>query len=100
MSSPTDPTDRPLLPRQGLLDRDWQKVLVFLLTLLAGVAVLWVAWQIISPISRTVVLFALAAVLAFALSSPVNMLASRIGNRIVAIVAFYLLVGIPVVVGL
>jgi predicted PurR-regulated permease PerM len=100
MSHP-EPTDRPPPPpRPGLLDRDWQKLLVFLLTLLAGVAVLWVVWQIISPISHTLVLFALAAVLAFALSSPVNMLARRIGNRIVAIVAVYLLVGIIVVGGL
>src|SRR5579872_7077853 len=62
------------LPRRGLLDRDWQKALIVLLTLLAGVAVLWVVWQIVSPILHTVVLFALAAVLAFALSGPVDML--------------------------
>jgi len=100
MMSPTDPEDRALVPRQGLLERDWQKVLVFLLTLLAAVAVLWVVWQIVSPILRTLVLFALAAVLAFALSSPVNILASRIGNRVLAIVAVYLLVGVVVVGGL
>jgi predicted PurR-regulated permease PerM len=100
MSSPADPTDRPPLPRQGLLDRDWQKPLVFLLTLLASVAVMWVVWQIVSPILHTLVLFALAAVLAFALSSPVNMLASRIGNRVLAIVTVYVLVGIVVVGGL
>src|SRR5712672_2872306 len=100
MLSPPDPTERPLLPRQGLLDRDWQRVLVFLLTLLAGVAVLWVVWQIVSPILHTLVLFALAAVLAFALSSPVNMVASRIGNRVIAIVAVYLLVGVVVVLTL
>jgi predicted PurR-regulated permease PerM len=99
MLSPSDPTERPLLPRQGLLDRDWQKILVFLLTLLAGVAVLWVLWQIVSPILRTLVLFALAAVLAFALSSPVNMLASRLGNRLLAIVAVYIFVGVVVVGG-
>jgi predicted PurR-regulated permease PerM len=96
----SEPTERPPAPRQGLLDRDWQKLLVFLLTLLAGVAVLWVVWQIVSPILRTLVLFALAAVLAFALSSPVNMLARRIGNRVLAIVAVYVLVGIVVVGGL
>src|ERR1700704_2412775 len=94
-AEPTLPT-----PSQGLLDRDWQKVLVFLLTLLAGAAVLWVIWQVVSPILRTVVWFALAAVLAFALSSPVNMLASRIGNRVLAIVVVYILFGIFVVGGL
>src|SRR5579859_1671097 len=98
---PSDPSDpQPATPPQRLLDRDWQKLLVFLLTLLAGVAVLWVLWQIISPILHTLVLFLLAAVLAFALSSPVNMLDRRIGNRIVAIVAVYLLFGMVVVGGI
>jgi predicted PurR-regulated permease PerM len=100
MLSPPDSPERPPVPHQRLLDRDWQKLLVFLLTLLAGVAVLWVVWQIISPISHTLVLFALAAVLAFALSSPVNMLARQIGNRVLAIVVVYLLVGIVVVGGM
>src|SRR5437868_10004350 len=62
------------LPRRGVFDRDWQKALVVQLTLIASVAVLWVAWQVVSPILHTVVLFALAAVLAFALSGPVDML--------------------------
>jgi predicted PurR-regulated permease PerM len=88
------------LPRRGLLDRDWQKALIILLTLLAGVALLWVLWQVLSPILHTLVLFGLAAVLAFALSGPVNVLAARIGNRLAAIVAVYLLVGIVVVGGL
>ncbi len=88
------------LPRRGLLDRDWQKALVVELTLLAGLAVLWVLWQVLSPILHTLILFALAAVLAFALAGPVNLLAARIGNRIVAIVGVYLLVGLVVVGGL
>ncbi len=98
----TAATDEPTiaLPRRGLLDHDWQKALVILLTLLATVAVLWVAWQIVSPILHTIVLFALAAVLAFALSGPVDMLTPRVGNRVVAILVTYLLVGIVVVGGL
>jgi len=68
--------------------------------LLASVAVLWVLWQVISPILHTLVLFALAAVLAFALSGPVDMLSQRLRNRLVAIIAVYLLVGIVVVGGL
>src|SRR5690349_2244996 len=88
------------LPRRGLLDRDWQKALIVLLTVLASVAVLWVVWQIVSPILHTLVLFALAAVLAFALSGPVDMLTPRLGNRLLAIVVTYLLVGILVVGGL
>jgi len=90
----------PGLPRRGLLDRDWQKALVVLLTVLAGLALLWVLWQVLSPISHTLILFGLAAVLAFALSGPVDMLSTRIGNRLLAIVAVYLLVGIVVVGGL
>lgn len=88
------------LPRRGLLDRDWQKALTILLTLLAGVAVLWVGWQIVSPILRTLILFGLAGVLAFALSGPVNALTPRLGNRLVAIVVVYLMVGVVVVGGL
>ncbi|HEY6353744.1 MAG TPA: hypothetical protein VIY30_04580, partial [Burkholderiaceae bacterium] len=88
------------LPRQGLLERDCKKALVVLLTLLAGVALLWVMWQVISPLLHTLILFALAAVLAFALSGPVNMLMPRIGNRIVSIVTVYLVVGVLVVGGI
>ncbi len=83
-----------------MLDRDWQKALIILLTLLASVALLWVIWQVISPILHTLVLFGLAAVLAFALSGPVDMLTRRIGNRLVAIVGVYALVGIVVVGGI
>jgi predicted PurR-regulated permease PerM len=88
------------LPRQGLLDRDWQKALVILLTLLAGVAALWVIWQVVSPILHTLVLFGLAAVLAFAVSGPVDMLTPRFGNRLLAIVAVYLLVSSVVIGGI
>ena len=88
------------LPRRGLMDRDWQKALVVLLTVLVSVALLWVLWQVVSPILHTLVLFGLAAVLAFALSGPVDMLTPRVGNRILAIVAVYLLVGVLVVGGI
>ena len=88
------------LPRKGLMDRDWQKALIVLLTLLASVAVVWVVWQIVSPILHTLVLFALAAVLAFALSGPVDMLSRRLGNRLFAILAVYVLVGGVVIGGL
>lgn len=98
---PSDPTDpeAPKPPR-GLLDHDWQKLLIFLLTLLAGVAVMWVIWQIVSPLMHTLVLFILAAVLAFALSSPVNMVAKRVGNRVLAIVVVYVLFGALVIGGI
>ncbi len=86
--------------RPGLWDRDWQKALVVLLTLLVSLGLLWVLWQVVSPILRTLVLFALAAVLAFALSGPVDVLAARIGLRLVAIFAVYAVVGVVVVGGL
>jgi predicted PurR-regulated permease PerM len=92
----------PLPPQQrGFLEHDWQRVLIVLLTLLAGLALLWVLWQVLSPILHTLVLFALAAVLAFALDGPVSILAQRLrGNRILAIVLVYAFVGIALVGGL
>jgi predicted PurR-regulated permease PerM len=71
------------------------------LTILASLALLWVVWQVLSPILHTLVLFGLAAVLAFGLGGPVGMLATRLrGNRIVAIVLVYLLFGIVIVGGM
>ena len=110
-TSPMDPVSRRDAPdvlaeptltlsRKGLMDRDWQKALIVLLTLLAGVAALWVVWQIVSPILHTLVLFGLAPVLAFALSGPADMLSRRLGNRLVAILAVYVLVGCVLVGGL
>src|SRR5207248_1504516 len=73
-------------PRRGLLDRDWQKALVILLTVLTALVLAWVGVQIIRPIVRTLLLFALSGVLAFVLAAPVKALAARIGNRPAAIV--------------
>ena len=73
---------------------------MLLLTVLSGLALLWVLRQMVSPIAHTLILFGLAAVLAFALSGPVNLMAARIGNRLFAIVAVYVLVGVVVVGGL
>ena len=100
VDAPISADKRVPLPRQGLMDRDWQKGLVVLLTLLAGLALFWVVWQVLSPILHTLTLFGIAAVLAFALSGPVTVLAAHLGNRLVAIVVVYLLVGTLVVGGL
>ena len=98
---PTPTAETPVrLPRRGLMDRDWQKALVVLLTVLVSLALLWVLWQVVSPILHTLVLFGLAAVLAFALSGPVDMLTPRVGNRLLAIVTIYVLVGVLVVGGI
>jgi predicted PurR-regulated permease PerM len=72
-----------------------------LLTVLASLALLWVLWQVIRPILHTLVLFGLAAVLAFGLGGPVGMLATRLrDNRVLAIVLVYLLFGVVIVGGL
>ena len=88
------------LPRRGLLDRDWQKALVVLLTVLAALALAWVAAQLVRPILRTLLLFALSGVLAFVLAAPVERLAARTRSRLAAIAAVYLVVGTALVGGL
>jgi predicted PurR-regulated permease PerM len=92
--------DSTILPRQGLLDRDWQKALIAMLTLLAALALLWVLWQVVSPFLHTLILFGLGAVLAFALAGPVDGLTERVGRRAVAIAIVYVLAAAVVVGGL
>ncbi len=97
------PVEAPSTPRErgrSLLDRDWQKALTILLTLLAAAALIWVIVQVITPILRTILLFVFSAVLAFILSPPVNALAARIRHRLLAIAIVYLVVGIVVIGGL
>jgi predicted PurR-regulated permease PerM len=97
----TPPTPPVGTPRQaGLMDPDWRRPLTILLTLLAGLALLWVGWQIVTPILRTLILFLLAAILAFTLAPAVNALERRIGRRLVAIGLVYLLVGGLIIGGL
>jgi predicted PurR-regulated permease PerM len=88
------------LPRRGLLERDWQKACFVVLTLLGCLALLWSLWQILLPISRILALFLFSAVLAFVLAGPVEALTTRIGHRVVAILAVYLLVAVVLVGGL
>jgi hypothetical protein len=88
------------LPSRGLLDPRLAEGARRSLTVLAGLTLTWVLWQVLSPISHTLILFGLAAVLASALSGPVNMVSTRIGNRLLVIMAVYLLVGVVVVGGL
>src|SRR5579864_6301994 len=81
------------LELSGLLDLDWQKALVIMLTILVGVALTWVFWQVITPILHTLILFLLAAVVAFALSGPVDALSSKRGDRVYATLLVYIVVG-------
>lgn len=90
----------PPATRPGLLDRDWLKLLVPLLTVLAGAALMWAIWQVITPIFRTLILFALSAVVAFALGRPVKTLELRLGRRVPAIAVIYLVVAAIVLGGL
>jgi hypothetical protein len=60
------------LPRRGLLDRNWQKRSCYEFSMLASLALLWVIWQVVSPLLDTILLFALGAVLAFTLTVPVD----------------------------
>lgn len=82
------------------LTQDWQQTLTILLTFLAALALLWLLWQIVTPVLRTLLLFALSGVLAFILAQPVNAVAARIGHRTAAIVAVFLLLGLVVIGGL
>lgn len=84
---------------RGLWDRDWQKALVIMLTLLVGLALIWVVWQAISPLLHTIVLFIVGGLLAFALSGPVDALTRRLGRRVFAIIAVYLLLAALVLGG-
>lgn len=96
---PSGPRIDPTPPRKGLLDRDWRRALIVELTLLVGFALIWVGWLIVSPFLRTIVLFALAAVLAFALARPVESIAQRTGSRLTATALVYLVVAVVVVGG-
>jgi predicted PurR-regulated permease PerM len=93
MHSLDEPGSEATPRRPGIFARDWQKALVILLTILAACALLWVIWQIVTPILRTVILFLLAGVLTFALAPPVSLLERRIRNRLVAIAVVSLLFG-------
>lgn len=94
------PAERIPSVRPGLVDRDWQQALIILLTILAGVALVWVTWQVITPFLRTIILFLLAGVLTFALAPPVNWLEKQIGNRIASIAIVYFVFGFLLIGGL
>jgi predicted PurR-regulated permease PerM len=95
------PSDGPLpLPRTGLMQRDWLKIVLVQLSILLALALVWVFGQVLAPLTRTLLLFALSAVLAFMLAGPAQALAARTGNRLLAIAVVYLLLGVVVVGGL
>lgn len=95
---PQDPAPavEPATPpsHRSLLERDWRQPLYILLTLLAAMAVVWAVWTfVVTPILRTLLVFLMAALLAFILSRPVDDVAARFGGRrVLGIVAVYLCV--------
>ena len=81
-----EPTGR---PASG---RDWLKVVLVQLAALLVLAFVWLLWQLVMPISVTVVLFLLGAAFAFVLAEPSHALARRLGGRrALGIVAAYLI---------
>jgi predicted PurR-regulated permease PerM len=81
--------------------RDWRKIVLVELAGLLAVAFVWLLWQLLVPISHTVVLFLLGAALAFVLADPSDWLAHRLrSRRVLGILITYLIVFVVVVGGL
>jgi predicted PurR-regulated permease PerM len=80
---------------------DWRKIVLVELAFLLGVAFIWLLWQMVAPISHTVVLFLLGAAFAFVLADPSDWLAERLGGRrMLGILLTYLLVFVAVIGGI
>jgi len=68
---------------------DWNRLLVIQLSILASIVLLVVAWTALRAVSKTMVMFALAAVLAFALAPLVGRLQAREVPRALAVASVY-----------
>ena len=78
--------------RSAATGRDWLKFVLVQLTGLLVAAFVWLLWQLLEPISHTVVLFLLGAACAFVLAEPSSLLARRLGgNRMLGILLAYLI---------
>jgi predicted PurR-regulated permease PerM len=81
--------------------RDWRRIVLVELAALLAVAFIWLLWQLVVPISHTVVLFLLGAAFAFVLADPSDWLAQRLGGRrMLGILVTYLIVFVVVIGGL
>ena len=76
---------------------DWNRVLVVQLAILAGIVLLVVGWTVVHSIAHTLLLFALAAILAFALAPLVTRGESSGLPRIAAVGLVYLIVAVILV---
>jgi len=87
--------------RPGAAARDWRTIVLIELAFLLVVAFIWLLWQMVVPISHTVVLFLLGAAFAFVLADPSDWLAHRLGGRrLLGILLTYVIVFVVVVGGL
>jgi predicted PurR-regulated permease PerM len=79
-------------PSVAATGRDWRRLVLIELAFLLVVAFVWLVWQLVLPISHTVVLFLLGIAFAFVLNDPAHYLASRLGGkRMLGIVFAYLI---------
>jgi predicted PurR-regulated permease PerM len=69
---------------------DWQRVLIVQLAILAGVVLLLVGWTVVHAVNHTLLLFAVAAILAFALAPLVTRGESGGLSRVAAVALVYL----------
>src|SRR5262249_23379541 len=94
----TNTTD-PLRP--PATQTDWRKIVLVELAFLLGVAFIWLLWQMVAPVSHTVVLFLLGAAFAFILADPSDWVARRLGGRrTLGILPTYLMVFVIVIGGI
>jgi predicted PurR-regulated permease PerM len=77
---------------------DWHRVLFVELSLLAGCALVVVAWWVITRVSHTVFLLLAGAVIAFALEPAVGRLEARLGGRrgLAAVTVYLVVVAVAV----
>jgi len=79
---------------------DWRRIVLVELAFLLAVAFVWLLWQMVIPVSHTVVLFLLGAAFAFVLADPSDWLAHRLGDRrMLGILLTYLIVFVIVIGG-
>ena len=74
--------------------RDWQRIVLVQFVGLLTLGFIWLLWQLVIPISHTVIVFLLGAALAFVLSDPSDFFTQRLGGRrrSLGIVVAYLIV--------
>jgi predicted PurR-regulated permease PerM len=94
-------TNTPESGRPSGAGRDWSRIVLIELAGLGAVAFIWLLWQLVVPISHTVVVFLLGAAVAFVLADPSDWLARRMGGkRMLGILLTYVITFVVVIGGL